>query len=149
MSGKVDYHLKLFAQSQVATMVGCEFCLDIGSALAHEAGVTQRKLIELHQFETSDAFDETERLVLRFASNLTAVPIEASELRDRLVELFGKAGLVELAAAIAHEHERTRLYLALGIRPARFAAAGACRIPSTPRAGNTPTEPSGRATIVP
>ena len=150
LSGKVDYHLKLLAQSQVAAMVGCEFCLDIGSALAHEAGITQRKLIELHQFETSDAFDETERLVLRFASNLTAVPIEVpSELRDRLVELFGKAGLVELAAAIAHEHERTRLYLALGIRPARFAAAGACRIPSTPRAGNTPTEPSGRATIVP
>ncbi len=149
-SGKVDYRLKLLAQSQVAAMVGCEFCIDIGSALAHEAGIAERKLCELHEFETSDAFDETERLVLRFASVLTATPIDVpAELRDRLVELLGKAALVELAAAIAHEHERTRLYLALGIRPAKFAADGVCRIPAMPRIADPRTLPSGRAPSAP
>ena len=51
------------------------------------------------------------------------------QLRDALVSRLGKAAYLEVAAAIAHEHERTRLYLALGIRPAKFAAAQACRIP--------------------
>jgi 4-carboxymuconolactone decarboxylase len=87
----------------------------------------------LHNFETSDAFNEDERLVLRLATALTLLPVQVDpELREQLIERFGKTALVELAAAIAHEHERTRLYLALGIRPAKFAADGTCRVPLAP-----------------
>ncbi len=134
LSARADYDLKLLAQSRVAAMVGCEFCLDVGAALAHEAGISQRKLTELHMFESSSAFDETERLVLRLATVLTETPVRVPEqLRDALVSRLGKAAYLEVVAAIAHEHERTRLYLALGIRPAKFAAANACRIPPATR----------------
>jgi AhpD family alkylhydroperoxidase len=129
LSGRADYGLKLLAQSRVAAMVGCEFCLDIGAALAEQAGVSEQKLLDLHRFETSVAFDETERLVLRLATALTELPAHVpAGLREELIDLLGKAAYLELASAIAHEHERTRLYLALGIRPAKFAAEGTCRI---------------------
>jgi AhpD family alkylhydroperoxidase len=131
LSNKIDYRLKLLAQQRVAAMVGCEFCLDIGAALAQPAGLTERELLELNDFEISAVFDELDKLVLRFATALTEVPVRVPEgLRAELVERLGKAGLLELAAAIAHEHERTRLYLGLGIRPARFAPEGACRVPA-------------------
>lgn len=131
LSARVDYELKLLAQSMVASMVGCEFCLDVSAALAQTAHVDRDKLLDLHRFEQSSAFDETERLVLRLTTLLTETPVHPvpSELRDELIRRLGKAGFVEISAAIAHEHQRTRLYLALGIRPAKFAPDDACRIP--------------------
>jgi AhpD family alkylhydroperoxidase len=130
LSGRMDPKLKLLAECRVAAMVGCEFCLDIGAALAQHTDLTERQLLELNSFETSDAFNDDERLVLRFATVLSEVPIgDTADLREQLVARFGKAAVTELAACIAHEHERTRLYLALGIRPGRFAPDGACRIP--------------------
>lgn len=142
-SNRVDYRLKLLAQQRVAAMVGCHFCLDIGAALAQETGLTERQVLELNDFEESDAFDETEKLVLRFATVLTQLPIRVPDgLREELVRRLGKAGTLELAAAIAHEHERTVLYLALGIRPARFAPDGACQVrPVAPSVDLTAEDP--------
>lgn len=129
-SNRVDYRLKLLAQSKVASMVGCDFCLDISSSLAHHAKVPTAQLLDLPRFEDSNAFDEADRLVLRFAALLSKTPAQPvpAQLRQDLIDRFGKAGFVELAAAIAHEHQRTRLYLGLGIRPATFAPSGACLI---------------------
>jgi AhpD family alkylhydroperoxidase len=129
LSNRLDRKLKMLAEFRVAALVGCEFCLDIGAALAEHSDLDERQLTELHDFETSDAFDDDERLVLRLATVLSEVPARVpDELRRQLLSRFAKAQLVELAATIAHEHERTRLYIALGIRPARFASADACRV---------------------
>jgi AhpD family alkylhydroperoxidase len=131
LSKKVDARFKLLAQLRVAALVGCEFCLDIGTALAAHSDLTERQLLELNAFEESDAFSADEKLVLRYATALSRLPsVVEPGLRDRLVERFGKSGLTELTAAIAHEHERTRLYVGLGVRPGRFAPDGACRIPA-------------------
>ncbi len=130
LSNRMEHRLKFLAQCRVAPIVGCDFCLDFGAALAQHSEITERHLLELDDFETSDAFNDDERLVLRFATALSERPVpDLSDLRHDLTVRFGKAALLELAAAIAHEHERTRLYLALGIRPGRFAPDGACRIP--------------------
>lgn len=129
VSTRLDGRLKLLAQFRVASIVGCEFCLDVGAALARYEDLDERQLLELHDFERSDAFNEDERLVLRFATGLSEVPARApKELREQLLGRFTKGQLVELAAAIAHEHQRTRLYLALDVRPARFAPDNACRV---------------------
>lgn len=130
-SKTVDGRLKLLAQLRVAQLVGCEFCLDIGAALAEHSELSEHQLLGLAQFDTSDAFGERERLVLRYATALSVSPVHvAPELRDALLEAFGRSGVTELTAAIAHEHERTRLYLGLGVRPGRFASDDACRIPA-------------------
>src|SRR5918999_5868741 len=46
-SNLVDERLKSLAVLKAATMVGCEFCIDIGSALSRAEGVTQEQLRDL------------------------------------------------------------------------------------------------------
>jgi AhpD family alkylhydroperoxidase len=129
-SNKVPHRLKLLAEFRVASIVGCAYCLDIGAALAEYDNLDERQLRELGEFETSDAFTEDERLVLRFATALSErSPSVPSELRAQLEAHFSKAQLVELAATIAHEHERSRFYTGIDLPVSRFASDDACRVP--------------------
>lgn len=129
VSNRVPSRLKLLAEFRVASLVACEFCLDIGAAIAEYENLDSRQVVELAKFETSDAFDDDERLVLRFATALSErSAVVAPELRHALENRFTKAQIVELAAAIAHEHQRSRFYVGINLPPSRFASANACRI---------------------
>ena len=44
LSARVEPRLKLLAELKVAAIVACEYCLDIGSALAHNEGLTEAQL---------------------------------------------------------------------------------------------------------
>jgi AhpD family alkylhydroperoxidase len=130
LSNKVPPRLKMLAEFRVAAIVGCEFCMDIGAALAEYDGLDPRQVLELNDFETSDAFSDDERLVVRFATALSdRSPEVSAELRAALSQRFTQAQLVELSAAIAHEHERSRFYVGIDLPPSRFASDTACRIP--------------------
>ena len=120
----------MLAEFRVASMVGCAFCLDIGAALAEYEGLDPRQVLEINEFATSDAFSDDERLVLRFATALSErEPTVPDDLRAALRARFTQAQLVELAAAIAHEHERSRFYVGIDLPPSRFASDTACRLP--------------------
>ncbi len=115
-SNLVDRHLKSLAVLKAATMVGCEFCIDIGSALSRGEGVTEEQLRELPAFEQSEAFSPLEKLVLRYAAAVTRTPADVpDELFDALREHFSEAQLVELKAAIALENYRARFNQAFGM----------------------------------
>src|SRR5690349_1192872 len=45
---RVDARLKQLAELRVAAVVGCPFCLDIGSALVRRMGVAEETLRELN-----------------------------------------------------------------------------------------------------
>ena len=128
LSNKVDGKLKLLAEFRVASLVGCDFCLDIGAALAEYEQLDARQLKELAQYETSDAFNDDERLVLRYATALSGQRAEIpDDLRTAMNERFTRTQIVELAATIAHEHERSRFYTGIGLPPSRF-SSGECAI---------------------
>jgi AhpD family alkylhydroperoxidase len=129
-SARMDPRLKQLAELKAAALVTCEFCLDIGSALATTAGITGHQLRELPRFADSDAFSTEEKLVLEFAEAMSRTPAEVpAELRDRLLRRFSPAQLTELAAAVAWENNRGRLNQALGVQPAGFSDGAACAIP--------------------
>jgi AhpD family alkylhydroperoxidase len=131
LSNQVPSRWKMLAEFRVASIVGCEFCLDIGAALAELDDLDERQVTELSDFETSDAFTDEERVVLRFATALSErTPVVSEELRAQVERLFTPAQIVELAAVIAHEHERSRFYTGIALPPARFASDTACRLPS-------------------
>jgi len=93
-------------------------------------GVTERQITELARYETSDAFDETDRLVIEFAVAMTETPADVSDdLRDRLAARFSKAQIMELASQIAWENHRARLNKALGVRAVGFADGQVCALP--------------------
>ena len=70
-SHKVDERLKALAATRAATVVGCQFCIDIGSAIGREAGVTEQQLRDFHVYRESPAFSPLERLVMEYAEQMT------------------------------------------------------------------------------
>jgi alkylhydroperoxidase family enzyme len=93
-------------------------------------GIREAQLMDLARYETSDAFDADERLVLDLAVAMAKTPTEVSDaLRDRLRTRFDEAELVELSAAIAWEHYRARFNRVFGVAPAGFSEGAFCVLP--------------------
>ena len=129
-SARMDPRLKQLAELKAAALVTCEYCLDIGSALATAHGITENQLRDLPRFAGSDAFSPDEKLVLEFAEAMSRTPaVIADELRDRLLNRFSPAQVTELAAVVAWENNRGRLNQALGVKPAGFSDGAACALP--------------------
>jgi 4-carboxymuconolactone decarboxylase len=121
---------------RAATMVGCEFCIDIGSEFARRAGLTDDQLRNLHDAHASGLFDDDQLLVIDLATGMTATPGEVDdELMERVVARFGTKGTMELAQLIAWENTRARMNVALGLGAEGFSEGKACALPYAAAAG--------------
>jgi AhpD family alkylhydroperoxidase len=140
----VPTKLKDLGATKAAVMIGCEFCIDIASALSTKAGVTAEQLADLPRYRESDRFDELEKLVLDYAVAMTKTPTDVSdELFEQLRRHFDERQLVELTAAIAIENYRARFNWALGIGSQGFVAeGGACALPERPASEPLQAEPA-------
>jgi AhpD family alkylhydroperoxidase len=128
-----DARLKQLAELRVAALVGCRFCLDIGSALVAQAGISAEQVAALNDYESSAAFSPREKAILRYADAMTATPVEIGDaLVTELLRSMNEPQLVELTAAIAHENLRARMNHALGYGAAGFSAGGVCALPAQP-----------------
>jgi AhpD family alkylhydroperoxidase len=128
-SDRIDPRLRELGALRAATMTGCPFCIDFGSAHLAELGFTQEKLRQITTWRDSDAFSEDERLVLDYAEAMTATPVEVTdELFDGLRNSFDEAAIVELTVAIAIENYRGRFNHAVGL-----GSEGFCELPSDGR----------------
>lgn len=132
-SNLVDERLMSLAVLKVSTMVGCEFCMVIGSTLSRGEGVTEEQLRELPNFEQSRVFSPLEKRVLGYAAAMTRTPTEVTDdLFGALREHLGEAQLVELTTAIALENYRARFNHAFGMGSQGFSEGSFCIIPEAP-----------------
>jgi len=130
VSSKLDTRLKMLAEIKTSTLIGCEFCMDIGSALSRAFGIRDEQLYDLSRYQTSAAFNELERLVLDYSVAVSKTPTDTPvDLLEKLRRHLDEAQLVELASAIAWEHYRARFNQALGVRPAGFSEGAFCVLP--------------------
>ena len=84
----------------------------------------------LPDFESSGAFSDLEKLVLRYAVAMTSTPVEVSDaLFAELTRRFSPEQLVELTSAIAWENYRARFDHAFGIESAGFSEGAFCPLP--------------------
>ncbi len=98
--------------------------------MGRKLGVTEQQLLDLADFETSAAFTELEKLVLRYAVAMTQTPVEVSdELFAGLRQHFDPRQMVELTSAIAWENYRARFDHAFGIQAEGFSADAVCALP--------------------
>jgi AhpD family alkylhydroperoxidase len=126
----LDERVKGLAATKVATVVGCEFCIDIGSHLSREAGVTDEQLRDFHNYRTSDAFSVEEKLAMEYAEQMTQENVQIpDDFFARLREHFDDEQLVELTMAIAVENLRARFNNALDIPAAGFSEGAYCPMP--------------------
>jgi len=131
---QVDERLKTLAVLKAGALVNCEFCCDIGSGLAREAGIPEEQLLALPHYRESPAFSELERLVLDYSTAMSRTPTEVSdELFSAMRERFTERQLVELTNEIALENMRARFNSAFDMTPAGFSEGMVCVAPEAPR----------------
>jgi len=129
-ASKVPAQLKHLADTKVALMVGCEFCIDIGAHIGAESGIPEEKLLALPRHREATCFSKLERLVIDYAEAMTKTPAAVTdELFSALQEHFDEAQLVELTASIAWENWRARFNWAFDIGAAGFRDGAACPVP--------------------
>jgi AhpD family alkylhydroperoxidase len=123
----VAARLKHLAELRAGMIAGCEWCLDFGSAISAEAGVTEDDLRELTGYESSDRFSEVEKLVLDYATGMSRTPVQVPEDLFRQLTLhLGEAQLVELTNIIALENYRARFNWAFGLESQGFSEGSYC-----------------------
>ena len=98
--------------------------------MGRKQGIREHQLLELAHFETSPAFSELEKLVLRYAVAMTETPVVVpDELFAELRKYFGPQQMVELTSAIAWENYRARFDHAFGIEGENFTEGAVCAMP--------------------
>lgn len=99
--------------------------------MGRDQGLTDRHLTELADYETSDAFDDVDRAVLRYADAMTDTPVHVPEsLFAALREYLDDEALVELTSAFAWENYRARFDHAMGIEAEGFSEGRVCALPA-------------------
>lgn len=126
-SKSVPVRYKALGELRAAMVVGCEFCVDIGSMIARQSGLSDDELKDLIDWQASELLDEKDKLVLAYADAISSTPVDVSdELFAQLREHFDEEQLVELTAAIAWENWRARFNWAFGLGKEGYSEGAYC-----------------------
>ncbi len=85
--GALPAPLADLAVLRAAQIVGCGFCVDIGSEHARRSGLSDEQLLALHRAADSGLFDADQLLVLEYADALSRTPAERSSRIARSASL--------------------------------------------------------------
>ena len=125
---RLDPQLRWLAIQATAGEIGCSWCTDFGYYEGVSEGVEPAKIRDVPRFRESDAYSEIERVVLEYAVVATATPATIpEELVARLHRHFDEREIVELAAWVALENQRSRFNAGLGLKSQGF--SDHCEIP--------------------
>lgn len=125
---------RALAELKSATTVRCEYCIDLGSQIARQWGITDEDLLAFADYENARCFSDVDKLILRYATAISRTPVEVSdELFDALRVHFDAAQLVGLTHVITLGNLRARFNVALGISSSGFSGDRVCALPEADR----------------
>src|SRR5271169_682671 len=130
----VDERLRNLVELKGAQMIGCEFCVDLGSQICRNSGFSDEELLALPRYRQSELFTEREKLALDYAVAVMRTPVEVTDdLFARMKEHFSDDQLVEITALLALVN-LDRFNAAFGIGSAGFSEGMVCVPPDRPAA---------------
>jgi alkylhydroperoxidase family enzyme len=128
----VDERLKHLVELKGAQMIGCEFCVDLGSQICRNSGLPDAVLLALPRYRQSELFTEREKLALDYTVAVMRTPVEVTdELFARIKEHFTDKQLVEITALLTVVNV-DRFNAAFGIGSAGFSDGMVCVSPDRP-----------------
>src|ERR1700734_1141215 len=128
----VDERTKNLVELKGAQMIGCEFCVDLGSQICRNSGFSDDELLALPRYRTSELFTDREKTALDYAVGVMRTPVDVSdELFARMKEHFSAAQLVEITALLTVVN-LDRLNAAFGVGSAGFSEGMVCVPPDRP-----------------
>jgi alkylhydroperoxidase family enzyme len=128
----VDERLKYLVELKGAQMIGCQFCVDLGSQICRNSGISDDELLAMPRYRDSELFTEREKLALDYTVAVMRTPVEVTdELFARMKEHFTDEQLVELTALLTLVN-LDRFNAAFGIGSAGFSEGMVCVLPDRP-----------------
>jgi alkylhydroperoxidase family enzyme len=132
--GALENRIRNLCELQGAAMIGCEFCVDLGSQICRNSGVSDEELLAISRYTSSELFDEREKVALDYTVAVMRTPVEVTdELFAQLQEHFTTEQIVELTALLTLVN-LDRFNAAFGIGSAGFSEGMVCVLPETPAA---------------
>jgi AhpD family alkylhydroperoxidase len=132
----VDQRLKNLIELKGAQMIGCEYCVDLGSQICRKSGFSDEELLALPRYRQSDLFTELEKVAIDYAVAVMRTPVEVTdELFARVKEHFNDEQLVEITALLTLVNF-DRFNAAFGIGSAGFSEGMVCLLPDRPAQRN-------------
>jgi AhpD family alkylhydroperoxidase len=130
----VDARLKNLVELKGAQMIGCEFCVDLGSQICRNSGFSDDELLALPRYRHSNLFTDREKLALDYTVAVMQTPVEVTDaLIARMKEHFTDEQLVEITALLTVVN-LDRFNAAFGIGSAGFSEGMVCVPPDRPAA---------------
>jgi len=128
----VEGRLKNLVELKGAQMIGCEFCVDLGSQICRNSGLSDDELLALPHYRQSDLFTDREKLALDYTVAVMRTPVEVSDvLFAAMKEHFSDKQLVEITAHLTLVN-LDRFNAALGIGSAGYSDGMVCVTPDRP-----------------
>lgn len=128
----LDERTKNMCELKGAQMIGCEWCVDLGSQICRNSGFSDDELLALPRYRESDLFSDSEKAALDFTVGVMRTPVDVGdELFARVRSYFSDEQLVELTALLALTN-LDRFNAAFGIGSAGFSEGMVCLVPDRP-----------------
>ena len=140
----VETRIKNLVELKGAQMIGCEFCVDLGSQICRNSGLSDAELLALPHYDESDLFTDREKAALDYAVAVMRTPVEVTdELFARTREHFDEKQLVELTALLTLVN-LDRFNAAFAIGSAGFSDGMVCVVPDRPPHGRAQAARAGQ-----
>ena len=125
---------RALAELKAATTVRCEYCIDLGSQIARQWGITDEELLALADYRNAPCFSDVDKLILDYATAMSRTPVEVTDqLFDSLRAHFDTPQLVALTHVINLGNLRARFNVALDIGSSGFSGNRVCALPEKGR----------------
>ncbi len=128
----VDGRIKNLVELKGAQMIGCEFCVDLGSQICRNSGLSDEELLALPRYQSSGLFTDREKAALDYAVAVMRTPVEVTdELFARMQADFTDQQIVEITALLTLVN-LDRFNAAFAIGSAGFSDGMVCLVPDRP-----------------
>jgi alkylhydroperoxidase family enzyme len=128
----VDERTKNLCELKGAQLIGCEYCVDLGSQICRNSGLSDDELLALVHYQDSELFTDREKAALDYTVAVMRTPVEVTdELFKRMGSFFDDKQLVELTAHLTVVN-LDRFNAAFGIGSAGFSEGMVCVPPDRP-----------------
>jgi alkylhydroperoxidase family enzyme len=132
--GALENRIRNLCELKGAAMIGCEFCVDLGSQICRNSGFSDEELLAISRYGSSELFDEREKVALDYTVAVMRTPVDVTdELFAKLQEHFTTEQIVELTALLTLVN-LDRFNAAFGIGSAGFSEGMVCVLPERPAA---------------
>lgn len=99
--GVLEERIRNLCELKGAAMIGCEFCVDLGSQICRNSGFTDEELLAIPRYADSKLFTEREKAALDYTVAVMRTPVEVTDQQfANLQKHFTTEQIVELTALL-------------------------------------------------